>query len=214
MPFDTTKPRRVVVLTEETFQRLRDKATLTSNQEDRQSTPPPLVERSNEPTGSLAPDPLQSRHPFIQPALKSSGQVVVYNSEQPTDQVPEEHQPNTAETGTDPWTEPGIEESSVCPTDSIPGRFRKSASLLLEQLDDLDDISWVKDQTGVDGEISIDGVGQGVTIQQLLKAVCVPFTATRLSPTIQRFLDRHNIQTRNHLVKSPDCPRWHPYFRL
>lgn len=211
MPIGSAEPRRVVVLTEEVFHRLRDKASLTVGQEDQHSLPPPSEEDPNNTSEPFDEESVAQliQYPSVTSAVQHAEQPVAQDSEQQSDQILKEQQSDAVVV-----KEEGIGESSTSLIDSIPNRFRKPASSLLDQLGSLDGIGWSKSHPETESEISIDGVAQGVSILQFLKATCVPFTTIRLPPTCRQFLERHSIKTRNHLTKTSDPPQWHPYFRL
>lgn len=121
-----------------------------------------------------------------------------------------------AEPATGPVIEAESEEKEKPPNpaksilDNIPLKFATIAQKLLERLEDFNDISWDPETN----QVSVDKISQGITIQQFIKAVCVPFTTIKLPIDCVRFLDRHSIKTRNHLANLPKLPPWHPYFRL
>lgn len=219
-----SEPRRVVVLTLETFQRLRDKSAqppaqhlLTQDDCSSESNGP-----SNLPSNASGEEDSAPANPSSEPLTgteiveESTPAILPVSNPEPREIVVCRRPQST------PSTNESVSSNPVSDRDGpfalIPDRYRRLATLFLGELGRLEDIDWRKDPASAlpsgSAEITINGVGQGITIQQFLKAVCVPFTPPLLTADCHHFLNRHNIKPRNHLIKSPNQPPWHPYFRF
>ena len=90
----------------------------------------------------------------------------------------------------------------------IPPRFHKEATRLkirLEQIPLLD--LTLK-------EVSLDKQPLGLSLGQLLRALCVPFVRSKLPAQLRRLLVKHGVKARNHLALSEPLPPWRTYFRV
>lgn len=96
------------------------------------------------------------------------------------------------------------------PLENIHKRFRKTSLELLNKLEQIPQFSWNRST----GQVYIDGHNQGIDIENLLKAVCVPFTTTKVPPDCIRLIKSTGLKPRNHLLHKPPLPKWHNYFNI
>ena len=171
--------RRVVVLSQETYQRLKDSSIQIQPEESLQSsskeyTPPPAINI---------------------PLVVDRGSSPI---KAPLDQVSVQEQPEKKPT------------EELFSLETFPKPFQKGAKQLLEQLEAAPSISWNQ----VTGLVYVRGKDQNITIGDLIKAVCIPFTATQVPPACSALLKELDIKPRNHLINAPKLPAWHPYFKF
>ena len=114
--------------------------------------------------------------------------------------------PRDAATQTQEAQEPVLE--------NIPARFRAAANRVLERLTTIGRISW----SSSDGrDLTFDGRLLGISLTQLLRAICVPFTrTTHLDPALRQLLVDSGLPFRNHLFAegAEERGQWHPYLRF
>ena len=165
--------RRVVVLTEEAYKRLKE----TKN--------------------SL-------------PKMDASIQVDSFDSKDPIfESIP------VSQSGDDQKT-PSMNEvipssfDKLDPLEGIHKRFQKCTLELFNKLNDTPQFTWNQ----VTGQVYIDGHPQGIGIKNLLKAVCVPFTNTKIPPACVELIKSTGLKPRNHKLNTPTFPKWHPYFTI
>ena len=101
-------------------------------------------------------------------------------------------------------------EPDINPLHGFPPRFLKDAEAALAQLIEIEELSW----DSVTGLLSIDQQRLSLTVTQLLRAICVPFTKPRIPSVCIELLYRHRIKPRNHLLYTAPEPKWHVYFKL
>lgn len=101
----------------------------------------------------------------------------------------------------------GPTEAEPTAIKDIPTGFRQAAQRTLSQLEALPDLGWSEDG----GEVFFRERPLGLDLQQLLRALCVPFTPNRLPQDLLEFLGEKEIKCRNHLVGG-QLPAWHVYF--
>lgn len=178
--------RRVIVLSKESYQRLLD------NRPSLPRSPSPQSPIRKSPSPLPFKEPLLIQEPpliqeslFQEPPLKKTFYEI---KNQTTQTSPEDHL-----------------------LSNFPRRYLPHASKLLEKLSSIREISW---EPG-DGQVSIGDSQLNLSISQLLKAICVPFTKTLLPPACIQLLSLHQIKPRNHLLESEQTSfSWHPYFQL
>lgn len=222
------EPKHVVVLSKETYQRLRTYAEARFAPLA-QATPPPGQALAPEPvpapvlptlvhtppatqlvnpTPPAKPDSNQ-HHDDTDPASK---QPVSLPSTQEPEEVQEEEsadEPQDIDINDDvgPTENVPIERSSGDPTRGIKPRYKKTALEVLTQLKKIPELTW-------DPQVKVGGKPQGVTISELLRIIAVPFIKGRIPPPVRHLLDRHKIKIRNHLASASPTSEWHPYFKL
>lgn len=99
------------------------------------------------------------------------------------------------------------------PAEEIPQRWRQIAKNYLAQLESIPAIDWLGEQ----GAISIEGtpLDPPFTIHQLLRSLSVPFTKSPALPSsLREFLRNNQLKPRNHLLPLADLPKWHQFFTL
>ena len=110
----------------------------------------------------------------------------------------------------DPVSEEIFEEQSAEfePLCGFPARYLKQARETLAHLRLIPELSW-DCQTGC---LSVKEHRLGLTVTELLRGICVPFTKIRLPLICSQLLTQYHIKPRNHLLVPQ--PEWHVYFKF
>ena len=182
MPVQT---KRVVVLSTEAFDRLcSSKPPETENQQ------PDLSDQDTKE------DPNEEEET---PKIEEPLQVC---------EAPENCEP-TEPSGVEAHFE-GTEEQSAefDPLCGFPVRYLKQARETLAHLRLIPELSW-DCQTGC---LSVKEHRLALTVTELLRGICVPFTKLRLPLICSQLLTQYHIKPRNHLLVPQ--PEWHVYFKF
>ena len=180
------KTRRVIVLSTEAFERLREsklvELPLSADTESEQTNHTDKDQDSPRENVKLNQETLEEHPatPYFEPAADSS-------------------------------VEPKAESSSqLDPLQGFPARYLKDAEATLARLQAIEEISWDSHS----GCLSLSGQRCNLSLAQLLRTICVPFTKVRLPPACVDLLTRYQIKPRNHLLLASCGPKWHMYFKL
>ena len=91
---------------------------------------------------------------------------------------------------------------------SIPAKYRKTAENALRRMEELTCLDLASHP------VTYSGKSLGLTVENLLKAVCVPFTRISLPDQLLSELKSAGIPIRNHLAQVKVLPKWHRFFRI
>ena len=100
--------------------------------------------------------------------------------------------------------------TQVDPLSGFPPRYLKAAETTLARLRDVTELSW-DCQTGC---LSVGEQRLSISVAQLLRAICVPFTKVRVPEICCQLLNRYDIKPRNHLLVTTRQPKWRVYFKF
>lgn len=180
-----TKIRGVVLITHEAYKRLREQTCSESVHDDKTSETAPAESWPPKEVVTTAEFKDQSTHmEKNEESLEELSKV---------DQYPTSPQPE--------------EPTQYDPTEVIAYKYRKRARDTLRQLETINGLNWSN------GSVSLNGRPFGLSIESLLKVICVPFTKVTLKKDLLDTLISHRIPIRNHLVKQTDpLPPWHEFF--
>ena len=177
--------RRVVVLSSETFERICASKPATVETKAESAQTDDIVREKEEPK-TLAEVQVDQKEREPDTDRLSENCAV----SEPTEELEEEH----------PFD----------PLQGFPARYLKTAQTALGQLCAIQELSW-DCQTGF---LSISDQRLSLTLSQLLRAICVPFTKIRLPLVCSQLHTRHHIKPRNHLCLPVPEPKWHVYFKF
>ena len=91
---------------------------------------------------------------------------------------------------------------------SIPAKYRKTAEKVLATMNQLTNVDLDSDPVIYSGK-SLD-----LTVEDLLKAICVPFTRISLPDELLSEFKTAGIPIRNHLAQAKVLPKWHQFFSI
>ena len=94
----------------------------------------------------------------------------------------------------------------------IPTRFQKEAARVKTLLDRIPQLDQSREV------LHLNGQSVGLTLAELLRALCVPLVRTKLPAQLRHLLTENRIKSRNHLALSTEYqdprPAWRTYFRV